>query len=350
MAHPPNLTPTHQTLRKLSLSEIQPSANNPRLLFDKEPLEELERSIRAHNVLVPITVYWDAVLQKYRIIDGERRYRCCRLLTDEGLADRNLIPANVVDPPDPLSRILYMFVIHKYREDWQLMPTALALRDIMEELGESSSDTRRLKELTGLSAMQIDRCRILLTFPKKYQDMSLEEHTRDRIPSNFWIEAYPLLNYIEENSGDLGISLSGREAVIDRLVEKYRLGAIKSVIHFRRVMDALTLPTTRDAVEEQMHGLAEARTALRDWLENAHLETRSTFDRLFRDDKRVIQALEMCATFRTKLASLRLDDTVDRAGLRAELLAVSNSIAGLIERLGVTEQPSLLDSLDEDED
>lgn len=95
-------------LRRLSTGEILPSSNN--LLFDKEPLHELKKNIREHGVLVPITVYKQKGHHKYSILDGERRYKCCVELEEEGLVRD--IPANIVDPPTKIAGLLYMFSIH----------------------------------------------------------------------------------------------------------------------------------------------------------------------------------------------------------------------------------------------
>ena len=58
-------------LRHLKVSEIQPSRNNPRVLFDSSPLAELRADIREHGVLVPITVYPLRGQKKFGILDGE---------------------------------------------------------------------------------------------------------------------------------------------------------------------------------------------------------------------------------------------------------------------------------------
>ena len=119
------------TLKQLAVDEVVPSRNNPRLLFDPEPLEVLRDSIRDKGVLVPITVYPLKGQDKYGILDGERRYRCCADLKAEGLELD--IPANVVDPPSRVAGLLYMFSIHQYRQQWELMPTALSLETVMNE-------------------------------------------------------------------------------------------------------------------------------------------------------------------------------------------------------------------------
>src|SRR5215470_2930049 len=158
--HPEEVIPRPGVLMRLRPEEIKPSQNNPRLLFDPDQLAELKNSIHEKGVLVPITVYKPKGQTKFSILDGERRYRCVLQLNAE---DRDLdLPANVVEPPTKLAGLLYMFNIHNFREAWELMPTALGLKIVIEELGES--DTHALAKLTGLSETQVERCKKLLLF------------------------------------------------------------------------------------------------------------------------------------------------------------------------------------------
>src|SRR5262245_30536494 len=120
------------TLKMLKPDDIVRSRNNPRHLFDRGPLDELKQSIEEHGVLVPITVFQPKGQKKYSILDGERRHRCCEELQDEGKSIS--IPANIVEPPTKIASMIYMFSIHNFRESWELMPTALALKIIMKEL------------------------------------------------------------------------------------------------------------------------------------------------------------------------------------------------------------------------
>lgn len=116
-------------LQDLLPEQIVPSKNNPRLLFDPEPLNDLRNNIRQHGVLVPITVYPLKGQEKCGILDGERRHKCCVDLQAEGLS--LTIPANIVEPPTKIAGLLYMFSIHNFREQWELMPTALSLQTVM---------------------------------------------------------------------------------------------------------------------------------------------------------------------------------------------------------------------------
>lgn len=115
-------------LRKLFPDEVKPSANNPRRLFDDAPMAELKKNIAEHGVLVPITVYQKKGDSKFSILDGERRYRCVSQLNKEGHKAKDggplKIPANIVEPPDKIAGLIYMFSIHNFREGWELMPTA----------------------------------------------------------------------------------------------------------------------------------------------------------------------------------------------------------------------------------
>src|SRR4051794_12697684 len=92
--HTASVVPSGRLLQ-LRPDQLKPNPNNPRRLFDPEPLRELKENIRQHGVLVPITVYQLKAQEKFAILDGERRHKCCLELQDEGLAIR--IPANVVE-------------------------------------------------------------------------------------------------------------------------------------------------------------------------------------------------------------------------------------------------------------
>ena len=128
--------------------------------------------------------------------------------------------------------MLYMFSIHNFREQWELMPTAIALQTILEEVGESiASSNKQISSLTGLSDAQIERCRKLLAFPEKYQNLSLEIEPTKRVPSNFWIEALPVID-LAENLLVATPNQSSRDEITDKLVDKYRNKKIKASFTF----------------------------------------------------------------------------------------------------------------------
>ena len=180
-SHPARVT-------RISVSDISPNPHNPRRLFDEEPMKILQESIDKLGILVPVTVYEPRRSasksdKKYVLLDGERRWRCAIEL------DLKSIPAIIVEQPTEEQNILTMFHIHNVREGWQLMPTALKLHTLMELLGETNE--RRLCELTQLSVSQIRRCKILLTYPKTFQNMMLAPQSA-RMKADFFIGPWPV--------------------------------------------------------------------------------------------------------------------------------------------------------------
>lgn len=334
-------------LRKLSPSDIKPSANNPRFLFDEAPLQELRKNIAAHGVLVPITVYQAPGQSKFSILDGERRYRCVVDLTEKGhLGPDNKplqLPANIVEPPDKIAGLLYMFSIHNFREGWELMPTALSLASVMDSLDER--DNKALSKLTGLSEPQIERCKKLIDLPERFQQLSLDPNPKTRIPSNFWIESAPVLDFALREIPSL--AQLGRDAATDLLVEKYRAKKIKSVIHFRRIMDAYSL------TEENPDSRRQLLKRVEDYFTQVSLETRAVFDEFTVEAKRMSTALSECQDFVTGINKLRLKfiaDDADRAKLRDALSEVMALCQSLDEMLRGSDDPdvSTSDSADTD--
>ena len=98
----------------------------------------------------------------------------------------------------------------------------------MDKLGVV--DNLTLNKLTGLSEPQIERCKKLLAFPERFQNLSLDLNPKTRIPSNFWIEALPVLDLAMEKAAN--VKKLGRDAATDKLVDKYRDKKIKSVHSF----------------------------------------------------------------------------------------------------------------------
>ncbi|MGA8580450.1 MAG: hypothetical protein WB579_17320, partial [Bryobacteraceae bacterium] len=242
------------------------------------------------------------------------------------------LPANVVEPPSKIAGLLYMFSIHNYREGWELMPTALSLKIVMADLGEQ--DNKALNKLTGLSEPQIERCKKLLTFPERFQEMSLDPNPATRIPSNFWIEALPVLDLATAQVPS--IKKLGRDRATDKLVEKYRARKIKSVIHFRRIMESYELneeePSTRAAVLRRVE----------EFFLKPALETRDAFDEFVVEKRRVQTALSVCEDFLSQLRKLKLTFTADddeRQVLREALQQVRKYCKSLEQALKGSDDP-----------
>jgi hypothetical protein len=230
--------------------------------------------------------------------------------------------------------MLFMFNIHNFREPWELVPTALSLKDVMTEVGES--DSKKLSVLTGLSEPQIERCKLILSFPTKYQQLSLEIDPTKRIPSNFWIEAHPVLEIAGQSIPDTVKQLGGRDGVTDRLVGKYQAKKIKSVIHFRRIVEAFENTAADPAMR---HGVVGQ---LRRFVTDVNSETRELFDNFVQEQRKLLRALDACREFRNRLEQIKLDHVVDKDELTNELMSLRDYISALLEKLRGSDPPEEL--------
>lgn len=77
---PPAAQPTPSALRiwQIAIEKIFPNPNQPRQVFDKEPLEELASSIREKGIIQPLLVR-KSDEGTFEIIAGERRWRAAQL-------------------------------------------------------------------------------------------------------------------------------------------------------------------------------------------------------------------------------------------------------------------------------
>jgi len=315
--------------RQFSYKKLRPNPQNPRRLFDKEPLKVLEESIRSNGILVPLTVYQDKRTGQHYILDGERRWRCAEVIeADPNHPRRVPIPANVVAPPSPVANMLWMFNIHNLREQWELMPTALSLKVIMDQLGET--DDKKLAEITKLSEPNVRRCKILLSYDAKYPEMMLDVDPNRRIKANFFIELYPVLELYMKLPKARRAG-KDRDGLIEHFRTLYEKGKIASVIHFRRILEAYDY--IRD--DGEVNETKEERfleTAQRLASSDKHT-IKELFDPLTTEDRSVSTAASVCKDFLAKLRGLKLTHVVKRAELRKSLLSVRDFVDKLLVNL-----------------
>jgi ParB/RepB/Spo0J family partition protein len=207
----------------LPTGKLRANPHNPRMLFDREDLKVLRESIQRVGILVPLTVYREKSSGNYVILDGQRRWMCAQQV---GLDE---IPVNEVAEPTLVQNIVTMFQIHKLREDWELMPTALKLELLMRELGEKKE--KRLAELTGLDEAVVVRCKKLLSYPGRFQDMMLDADPGKRVKADFFIELYPVRNDREVGK----FPWFKKDKFTDDMLRKFEQKGIKAVTDFRIV-------------------------------------------------------------------------------------------------------------------
>jgi ParB/RepB/Spo0J family partition protein len=217
---------------EVAVDQIGPNPHNPRRLFDEEPMKVLKESVAKLGMLVPVTLYKAPAGhtpkgERYILLDGERRWRCATELK------MREIPAIIVERPDETQNMLTMFHIHNVREGWQLMPTALQLNLLMDRLAEANE--RKLAELTKLSIAQIRRCKILLSYPRRFQNMMLMP-TSERMKADFFIELDRIRRPALEDKFEPWMK-QGDARSVDVSLHKYEAKVIVNVTDFRRLAE-----------------------------------------------------------------------------------------------------------------
>ena len=213
--------------------DIKPNPENPRMIFYSEDLKILKNSIRQNGILVSITVYKRASSSKWTILDGERRWRCAQEL------NLKLIPANEISPPSKRQNILLMFNIHKVREEWELVPTALKLQILMRMMPTASE--KELSEMTGMTKPRVKNCIRILRFPKKYLDLTLVEDRSRRIRGEFFSQLEEALEKLSDD--DLKEIRMTKTQIIDIMIKKYQDKEFTNLIsEFRTFRRVLTSP------------------------------------------------------------------------------------------------------------
>lgn len=220
-----HLSPENIGVKSIPTDILMPNPHNPRMLFDRAPLDILKESINKVGILVPLTVYWSESKNSYIILDGQRRWICAKEL---GL---KAVPVNQVAEPTLVQNIVTMFQIHKLREDWELMPTALKLEVLMNKLNERGE--KKLADLTGLDRAVVSRCKKLLSYPKRYQDRMLDPNPKKRVKSDFFIELYA----VRTDRTVKKMKWYSPDKFTKRMLDKYenKKGGLVSVTSFREM-------------------------------------------------------------------------------------------------------------------
>lgn len=120
-----NNTQKHEII-EIPLSQISPSQNQPRKIFNSQSLEALVASIKQRGVIQPIIVLKKSNFDEYEIVAGERRWRAAKK------ADLETIPAIIRDY-DKSSRMAVALIENIQRDDLNPLEVAQAVRSLIEE-------------------------------------------------------------------------------------------------------------------------------------------------------------------------------------------------------------------------
>jgi len=270
-------------VKQVKIDDLEPNPHNPRRLFDKLPLQTLQESIQRVGVLVPLTVYQDSKTKRYVILDGQRRWMCAKAL------ELDKVPVNEVEEPTLVQNIVTMFQIHKLREDWELMPTALKLELLMNETKDSNN--KHVAALTALDEAVVVRCKKLLSYEKKYQDMMLDSNPEQRTKADFFIELYPVRHDRNVRKFDWFKPVK----FTDQMIEKVEAGGLRSVTDFRIVKQHINNAVKANRVptiSKKLKEFAETPKAKVDELEVQSAKSQALARTLTKDVRKLMEQLD----------------------------------------------------------
>ena len=222
--------------RNLDPKRIRRNPENPRLIFRQDEMDNLMFSINRHGIQVPLAVYEDGKV--YRLIDGERRWRCATKL------NLRTVPVLVQDKPTELENLLLMYNIHALREQWDYFTIASKLTRVIELYEEENGrepNEIELSEETGLTRGQIRRCRLLLDLPERFKGMLLQElelpKLQQKLSEDLFIEMERSLKTVTNQLPEYADRI---DDIRDTLITKFRDGVIPAVTDFRQLSKIAT--------------------------------------------------------------------------------------------------------------
>lgn len=120
---------TLDALKIVKVADIIPDENQPRKMFDSVKMANLIGSIKKHGIMSPLTL--EKVVEKYLLVDGERRFRASKEL---GLKE---VPATIISPQSSIDRLVQQFHIQEQHEGWSATEKASTVYALSKELGVS---------------------------------------------------------------------------------------------------------------------------------------------------------------------------------------------------------------------
>ena len=149
---------------KISISSIVPNKNQPRKIFEKQPLEELTDSIKERGIIQPLIVRKsDDQDDKYELIAGERRWQAAQ---SAGLHE---VPVVIVSA-DNLKSLEMAIIENVQRKDLNSIEEAESYKNLIEKFNYNEN---MVSKFIGKSRSYITNSLRLLTLPEEVKNLIL---------------------------------------------------------------------------------------------------------------------------------------------------------------------------------
>jgi len=151
-----------KTSWEIEVDRIVPDPDQPRKEFEPEALDRLAESLRTRGQLQPIQVRWDAGLERFVILMGERRWRAAQVAGVKALSC--VVRDGAIADGEKLS---IQLVENCLREDLSPVDQAKAFRALMDLEGWAAE---RLAGQLAISKASVIKALSLLNLPESIQE------------------------------------------------------------------------------------------------------------------------------------------------------------------------------------
>ncbi|MEK7516815.1 MAG: ParB/RepB/Spo0J family partition protein [Patescibacteria group bacterium] len=146
--------------REAPIDSVVPNPRQPRTQFDRQDLEELVASIRAHGILQPLVVTKKGA-SNYELVAGERRLRAAKM------AGLRSVPIFVRANVDDRERLELALIENVQRKDLNALEEARAYEALRKEFGLTQEE---IALRVGKSRPHVANVVRLLTLPAEIQE------------------------------------------------------------------------------------------------------------------------------------------------------------------------------------
>ncbi|MCP3439795.1 ParB N-terminal domain-containing protein [Bradyrhizobium sp. CCGUVB14] len=157
--------------RKIDIDDVVPNPRQPRL-GPKED-EELQRQIVDNKgIFEPLLVEPHPEIEgKFRIIDGERRWKNSKVLVDQGKSEFREIPIEVTDRVlSEEDRLRVWIYIHRQRKEWDAREKEMVAYRLIELVGRASA-----ANILGISFRELDKLEEVFNLAKRFSEEGLKD-------------------------------------------------------------------------------------------------------------------------------------------------------------------------------
>lgn len=138
---------------KLDIDDLVPNENQPRL-GPKEDVELQRQIVANEGVFEPLLVEPHPDLEeKYRIVDGDRRWTNTKVLVEQGKNLLRVLPVEITDRTlEEEERLRVWIYIHRQRKEWDAREKEMVAYRLVDLVGRASA-----ANILGITVRELDK-------------------------------------------------------------------------------------------------------------------------------------------------------------------------------------------------